>query len=192
MFHNDNCGSYKRVKPVINGVFGVNDLNKGTKPHFQLLKLKVDDGKIFSEQQLTENRSGLTLDEHTKICAHYRYTFGTGYKPKKTFQHPHHTQQPKQIKAAPTRVAFFSVIDRITKNYGVQFPIVSIQIPFVTHTTRRNQFPKCLSRNQDQLWKKMIQITFQRWWCSLKEFSLLHQLYQPTWQNILMKVLCLH
>ena len=127
VFHNDNCGPYK------------------------LLKLKVDDGKIFSEQQLIENRSDLTLGEDTKICAHHHYNFGTGYRPKKTCQHPHHIHQPKQVKAAPTRVAPFSVIDCITKNYGVQFPIVSIQIPFVIQIIKRNQFPKCLSRNQHQL-----------------------------------------
>ena len=99
------------------------NINEDTKSHFKLLKLKVDDEKIFSEQQLIENRSGLTLGEDTKSCAHHRYTFGTGYKSKKTCLHPHHTHQPKQVKAAPTRVASFSVIDHINKNYGVQFPI---------------------------------------------------------------------
>ena len=80
VFHNDNCGPYKRAKPVIDGVFGVNDLKEDTKPHFKLLKLKVDEVKIFSEQQLSENRSGLTMCEDTKICAHCPYTFRTGYK----------------------------------------------------------------------------------------------------------------
>ena len=123
VFHNDNCGPYKRAEPVTDGVFGVTDLNEDAKPHFKFLKLKVDDENIFSEQQLTENCSVLTLSEDTKICAHHRYTFGTGYKPKKTCQHPHHTHQPKQVKAAQTRVAFFSVMDHTTKNYSVQYPI---------------------------------------------------------------------
>ena len=80
VFHNDNCGPYKRAKPVTDGVFGVNDLNEDTKLHFKFLKLKVDEVKIFSKQQLSENRSGLILCEVTKICAHYPYTLRTGYK----------------------------------------------------------------------------------------------------------------
>ena len=107
MLHNDNCGPYKRAKPIIDGVFGVDDLNEDTKPHFKLLKLKVDDEKIFSEQQLIESCSGLTLGGDTKICAHHRYTLGTGYKPKKTCQHPHHKHQTRQVKVAPTSVASF-------------------------------------------------------------------------------------
>ena len=50
MFHNDNCGPYKKAQPVIDGVFVVNDLSEDTKPHFKLLKLRVGDEKIFSEQ----------------------------------------------------------------------------------------------------------------------------------------------
>ena len=50
MFHNDNCGLYKTAQPVIDGVFVVNDLCEDTKPHFKLLKLRVGDEKIFSEQ----------------------------------------------------------------------------------------------------------------------------------------------
>ena len=80
VFHNDNCGPYKRAKLVTDGVFGVNDPNEDTKPRFKLLKLKVDEVKIFSEQQLSENRSGLILCEDTKICAHCSYTFRSGYK----------------------------------------------------------------------------------------------------------------
>lgn len=160
MLYNGNCGPYKGAKPVTEGVFWVDYLNVNTKPYFKLLKLTVADEKIFFEQKLIENRSGLTLGADTKICVHHRYTLGKVYKPKKTCLHPHNTQQPK-VKAAAITVASFSVIDHITKNYGSQFPICGA---VCTHVTRRNQFPKCLSWNQNQPRKKMIQIMFQRWW----------------------------
>ena len=91
--------------------------------NLKLLNLKVDDEKIFFEQQLIENRSDFVLGGDTKICAHHCFTLGTGYKSKKTCEHSHHTHQPKQVKTSPTSVASFSVIDRFTENYGGQFPI---------------------------------------------------------------------
>ena len=33
MLHDDKCGPYKRTKPVVDGVFGVVDINEDTNPH---------------------------------------------------------------------------------------------------------------------------------------------------------------
>ena len=80
VLHNSNCGPYKGAKPIIEGVFWVDYLNVNTKPHFKFLKLKVGDEKIFFEQKLIGNGSGLTLGGDTKICVHHHYTLGTVYK----------------------------------------------------------------------------------------------------------------
>ena len=64
--YNTSCRLYKRAKLVLDDVFGMGDLNEDTKPDLKLVKLKVGDEKIFYEQQLMENRSGLTLGVDTK------------------------------------------------------------------------------------------------------------------------------
>ena len=123
--HDDKCGSYNRVNIPITGVFETRNLNADTTSHFKsLLKIKIS--KTVTERELIENRLNRELAEDEKLCAYHRNILGIGFKPKTTCQHPRHEKQVKQKKSATVRVASMAMVDHVTNEYAVHFPIGSV------------------------------------------------------------------
>ena len=116
LYHNEQCGEYRRTHPAIAGVFEMDDLSGSTKEHFASMKLL--DSKGFTEKTLIENRSG-TVMRNGKVCAYHRYTFGVGYKSKTACMHPEHDSKRKMSTSiVSVRLAMYT-----SQRYGCNFPV---------------------------------------------------------------------
>ena len=127
---NTKCGLYKRTKKkkkIVNGLFGINDLNEDVNNHLCSLNIrkKHDKSDDWSERLIIKNRLGFKLIQHDKLCANHRHMVGVGYKQSKRYQHPHH--QPEIGKKAPaTRPIPISRCISIAEKYNMLFPIGSV------------------------------------------------------------------
>ena len=123
---NTKCGSYKRSKKIVNGLFGINDLNEDVNNHLCSLNIQKRHDKTDDwSERLIENRLGFKFCQSHKLCANHRYTLGVGYKQSKRCQHPRH--QPEIGKKAPaTRSVPIHRCISIAEKYNVLFPIGSV------------------------------------------------------------------
>ena len=138
---NTKCGSYKRSKKIMNGLFGINDLNEDVNNHLCYLHIqkrhdKTDD---WSELLLIENQLRFKLCQSDKLCANHRYTLGVGYKQPKRCHHPHH--QPEIGKKDPaTRSVPIHRCISITEKYNILF-LIGWVLCF-NHTKNENKIDK--------------------------------------------------
>ena len=118
LYHNEQCGEYRRTHPAITGVFEIDDLSGSTKQHFASMKLLDSEG--FTEKTLIENRSG-TVMRNGKVCAYHRYTLGVGYKSKTSCMHPEHDSKRKMsTSTVSVKLAMYT-----SRRYGF-FPVGGI------------------------------------------------------------------
>ena len=133
----------KGQKKIVNGLFGINDLNEDVNNHLFSLNIQKrhDKSDDWSERLLIENRLGFNLRQSNKLCANHRYTLGVGYKQSNRCQHPHH--QPKIGKKAPaTRFVPIHRCISIAEKYNEKYVISIGSVLYFNHMKNEKKIDK--------------------------------------------------
>ena len=123
----DQCGAYKRLKPPVQGLFSLAQLDHDILPHLVSCKVKKphEDVNGWNELKLIENRLGKTLENEDKLCAYHRFINGVGWRPSKRCQHPLHNQENRK-KSPATRPIPIETSISIANRYKCYLPIGSV------------------------------------------------------------------